>query len=159
MLFPASVIALYSGTLAWATPVLWEGRAPRTYGKTDINESLGPYFRYAVVRSIIPPNDLFWDRSGVKGTQNASHVSALAVSPQPAERPLNIFPCSTSSFSGRTHGATPIWYIHEQPIRIVIDNSSIFTPGNSAPQLGFRRSEIIAQPSQNGKPYSARCGA
>jgi len=58
MLFPASVIALYSGTLAWATPVLWEGRAPRTYGKTDINESLGPYFRYAVVRSIIPPNDL-----------------------------------------------------------------------------------------------------
>jgi hypothetical protein len=77
MLFSATAIALYFGTLAWATPVLWEGRAPRTYGKTDVNGSLGPYYTYVVVPSIIPPSDLkFWDRSGVKGTQNASHVSA-----------------------------------------------------------------------------------
>jgi hypothetical protein len=38
----------------------------------------------------------------------------------------------------------------EQPIRVIIDNSSIFTPGTSTPQLGFRRSEIIAQASANG---------
>jgi len=111
MLFSVTAIALYFGTLAWATPVLWEGRAPRTYGKTDIDESLGPYF------------------SGVRGTQNASHYF---------------------QFLGRTHRATPIWQMHERSIRIVIDNSSIFTPGGSAPQLGFRRSEIIAQPYQGG---------
>ena len=52
------------------------------------------------------------------------------------------------------HGfpATPLWSVPEdQPIRTLIDNSSVFTPGpNGAPQFGFRRSEIIAQPSQNG---------
>jgi hypothetical protein len=51
---------------------------------------------------------------------------------------------------GHTLHATPIWPVPDQPIRIVIDNSSIFTPGGSAPQLGFRRGEIIAQASENG---------
>ncbi|KAH9960105.1 hypothetical protein BC827DRAFT_413336 [Russula dissimulans] len=113
MLFSATAIALYFGALTWATPVLWEGRAPCTYGKIDIDQSFGPYF------------------SGVKGTQNASHY-------------FQFLSC------GCTHRATPIWHIYEQPIRIAIDNSSIFTPGSSAPQLGFRRSEIIAQPDQDG---------
>jgi hypothetical protein len=40
--------------------------------------------------------------------------------------------------------------VSEQPIRVDIDNSSIFTPGSSTPQLGFRRSELIAQESKNG---------
>ncbi|KAH9972002.1 hypothetical protein BGW80DRAFT_1173774 [Lactifluus volemus] len=45
---------------------------------------------------------------------------------------------------------TPLWDVPDQPILVLIDNSSIFTPGSSNPQLGFRRSELIAQPSQNG---------
>ncbi len=40
--------------------------------------------------------------------------------------------------------------MQEQAIRTVIDNSSVFTPGNNQPQLGFRRSELIAQGDQSG---------
>jgi Glycoside hydrolase 131 catalytic N-terminal domain len=37
---------------------------------------------------------------------------------------------------------------------VLIDNSSVFTPGSSKPQFGFRRSELIAQQSQNGNRTS-----
>ncbi|KAI0298078.1 hypothetical protein B0F90DRAFT_1633040 [Multifurca ochricompacta] len=111
MLFSTIAFALLFDALVWATPVLWEGRAPYNYTKADIDESIGPYF------------------SAVKGTHNAS----------------NYF-----QFLGHALLTTPIWPVPEQAIRTVIDNSSIFTPGSSAPQLGFRRSEIIAQPSESG---------
>ncbi|KAI0058240.1 hypothetical protein BV25DRAFT_1290923 [Artomyces pyxidatus] len=63
--------------------------------------------------------------SVVKGTQNASHYD---------------------SFLGHSLPATPLWSTPEQAILTTIDNSSIFTPGGSPPQNGFRRGEIIAQP-------------
>jgi hypothetical protein len=55
---------------------------------------------------------------------------------------------------GQTVPPTPLWNGHaipnfspsaEQAISITIDNSSIFVPGGGAPQLGFRRTEFIAQ--------------
>ncbi|KAI0265686.1 hypothetical protein BC834DRAFT_924255 [Gloeopeniophorella convolvens] len=68
--------------------------------------------------------------SVVKGTQNASHYFTFLSHSQPT---------------------TPLWpTTPDQPIRSAIDNSSVFTPGGSAPQLGFRRGEIIAQPFENG---------
>jgi hypothetical protein len=33
---------------------------------------------------------------------------------------------------------------------VTIDNTSVFTPGSSAPQFGFRRTELIAQQNQAG---------
>ncbi|KAI0292395.1 hypothetical protein BC826DRAFT_1146699 [Russula brevipes] len=115
MLLSTIVSALCFGTVAWAIPVLWEGRAPYNYTEADIDSSFGPYL------------------SAVKGTQNASHYFR---------------------FLGHTLNATPIWPIPEQPIRAIVDNSSVFTPGGSAPQLGFRRSEIIAQPPGGGNRTS-----
>ncbi|KAI0044808.1 glycoside hydrolase family 131 protein [Auriscalpium vulgare] len=63
--------------------------------------------------------------SVVKGTQNASHYV---------------------SFLGHSVAPTPLWAQPEQTILSTIDNTSIFTPGSSPPQTGFRRGEIIAQP-------------
>ncbi len=40
--------------------------------------------------------------------------------------------------------------MEEQAIRATIDNSSVFTPGDNPPQLGFRRGELIAQEDQEG---------
>lgn len=37
----------------------------------------------------------------------------------------------------------------EQAISIAIDNSSVFVPGGGASQLGFRRTELIAQTDNN----------
>ena len=48
MLFFAVAFALYFGTFAWATPVIWDGLAPFNYSAADINESFGPYLRYVV---------------------------------------------------------------------------------------------------------------
>lgn len=50
---------------------------------------------------------------------------------------------------------TPLWedpssltsLASEQAIAVAIDNSSVFIPGGGAPQYGFRRTDIIAQPS------------
>ncbi|KAH9973934.1 hypothetical protein BJV74DRAFT_782633 [Russula compacta] len=67
--------------------------------------------------------------SVVKGTQNATHYF---------------------QFLGYSLQPTPIWLVPEQSIRVIIENSSVFTPGSGTPQLGFRRSELIAQPSENG---------
>jgi len=40
--------------------------------------------------------------------------------------------------------------VQEQAVHTTIDSSSIFTPTDNKPQLGFRRSELIAQGDQNG---------
>jgi hypothetical protein len=50
---------------------------------------------------------------------------------------------------GHTLSATPLWSPLEQPITISIDNTSIFVPGGSTPQNGFRRTELIAQKDGN----------
>lgn len=54
-----------------------------------------------------------------------------------------------SSLLGRAEQPTPLWnkavvLPSEQAISISIDNSSIFLPGGSNPQNGFRRTEFIA---------------
>lgn len=51
---------------------------------------------------------------------------------------------------------TPLWNVFaftpsEQVISITIDNTSIFIPGGSAPQNGFRRTELIAQKTGSQK--------
>ncbi|VDB91652.1 unnamed protein product [Peniophora sp. CBMAI 1063] len=50
---------------------------------------------------------------------------------------------------------TPLWGAVDRPILITIDNSSIFIPGGSTPQLGFRRTDLIAQPSAPGANRTA----
>lgn len=40
--------------------------------------------------------------------------------------------------------------MQEQTLRVLIDNSSVFTPGASQPQFGFRRGELIAQQDKTG---------
>ncbi|KAI3620974.1 hypothetical protein WG66_008828 [Moniliophthora roreri] len=51
-----------------------------------------------------------------------------------------------SGFLGEAVAPTPLWRnAPEQVISITIDNSSVFVPGGGAPQLGFRRTELIAQ--------------
>ncbi|ETW82242.1 hypothetical protein HETIRDRAFT_451809 [Heterobasidion irregulare TC 32-1] len=69
--------------------------------------------------------------TAVKGSQNASHYTTLL---------------------GQSVAPTPLWGVDEQSIRVTIDNTSVFTPGTAAPQLGFRRTELIAQ----GNPISNR---
>ncbi|KAJ4482474.1 hypothetical protein J3R30DRAFT_2179165 [Lentinula aciculospora] len=62
----------------------------------------------------------------VKGSEAASHYTTLL---------------------GTSSTPTPLWntLISEQVISLTIDNSSIFVPGGSTPQNGFRRTDIIAQ--------------
>ncbi|TRM62112.1 hypothetical protein BD626DRAFT_67423 [Schizophyllum amplum] len=40
---------------------------------------------------------------------------------------------------------TPLWDVDEETISVMIDNSSVFLPGGSNPQNGFRRTELIAE--------------
>lgn len=72
--------------------------------------------------------------SVVKGSMDASHYTQLL---------------------GHTLNATPLWSPTEQPITISIDNTSIFTPGGSNPQNGFRRTELIAQKHGNHTALNA----
>ncbi|KXN82853.1 hypothetical protein AN958_02127 [Leucoagaricus sp. SymC.cos] len=68
----------------------------------------------------------------VKGTENASHVK-------------------NSTVQGDSMSPTPLWRsfpfnkVNEQVISVSIDNSSVFLPGGSNPQYGFRRTDIIAE--------------
>ena len=65
--------------------------------------------------------------SVVKGSENATHYTSVS------------------------HGlGTPLWGPVDRPILITIDNSSVFVPGGSTPQLGFRRTDLIAQPPTAG---------
>lgn len=55
---------------------------------------------------------------------------------------------------GHALNATPLWSPNlwspiEQPITISIDNTSVFVPGGSKPQNGFRRTELIVQKDGN----------
>jgi len=54
-------------------------------------------------------------------------------------------------FLGDSVAATPLWEpVQDQAFLVTIDNTSVFTPGNSQPQFGFRRTELIAQQNQAG---------
>ncbi|KAK7459560.1 hypothetical protein VKT23_009542 [Stygiomarasmius scandens] len=66
----------------------------------------------------------------VKGSETASHYSEV----------------------GNTTPPTPLWssVVEEQAISITIDATSIFVPGGSTPQNGFRRTEFIAQNTSLG---------
>ncbi|TBU25119.1 hypothetical protein BD311DRAFT_780576 [Dichomitus squalens] len=73
--------------------------------------------------------------SVVKGSENASHYSQLL---------------------GQSLLPTPLWNggsnsseQQEQVVSVSIDNSSVFVPGESSPQYGFRRTDIIA--ANNGE--------
>ncbi|OAX36806.1 hypothetical protein K503DRAFT_743731 [Rhizopogon vinicolor AM-OR11-026] len=68
--------------------------------------------------------------SAVKGSNNASFYT---------------------QFLGHSHAPTPLWMpgIQEQAMTISIDNSSVFVPGGSQPQYGFRRTDLIAQKDSN----------
>lgn len=55
-----------------------------------------------------------------------------------------------------SHGpGTPLWGVEDRPILVAIDNSSVFIPGGSTPQFGFRRTDLIAQPSAPGANRTA----
>ncbi|TDL19698.1 hypothetical protein BD410DRAFT_401484 [Rickenella mellea] len=108
-----------------ATPLVYDGRAPFNLTPANLDASTGPYL------------------TGVKGaTQNASHYTKLL---------------------GRTVPATPLWSTAsrflpvptEQPLSVSIDNTSIFVPGSSAPQNGFRRTELLAQINNNHTAFIA----
>ncbi|KAG2139625.1 uncharacterized protein EDB93DRAFT_1163375 [Suillus bovinus] len=71
--------------------------------------------------------------SVVKGSMKASYYT------QPLRHALNATPLWSPNLS------SPI----EQPIRISIDNTSVFVPGGGMPQNGFRRTELIAQKDGN----------
>ncbi|KAJ7574475.1 hypothetical protein C8J56DRAFT_799619 [Mycena floridula] len=80
--------------------------------------------------------------TAVKGSQSASHYTQLlgrAVAPTPLRNNL---------LRQRSVSA-------EQTISITIDNSSVFVPGGGAPQLGFRRTELIAQGSSGSAALDA----
>lgn len=54
-------------------------------------------------------------------------------------------------FLGKSVDPTPLWgTAPDQAFSVTIDNTSIFTPGSSPPQFGFRRTELIAQQNQSG---------
>lgn len=77
--------------------------------------------------------------SVVKGSMNASYYTQLL---------------------GHAFNATPLWSPNlwspiEQPITISIDNTSVFVPGGSMPQNGFRRTELIAQKDGNHTALNA----
>lgn len=58
-----------------------------------------------------------------------------------------------SRFLGPSTPPTPLWnrrVIREKSISVTIDNTSIFVPGSSTPQYGFRRTELIAQNATGG---------
>lgn len=61
-------------------------------------------------------------------------------------------PRQYTTLLGQSVAPTPLWGVDEQSIRVTIDNTSVFTPGTAAPQLGFRRTELITQ----GNPISNR---
>ncbi|KAI0027892.1 hypothetical protein K488DRAFT_20409, partial [Vararia minispora EC-137] len=110
---------------AAAEPILFDGRLPRGYTLRDLDASIGPYL------------------SVVKGAQNASHA------------PYSLTPTQYTTLSPLP--PTPLWpaVSPDIPIALTIDNTSIFTPGGSAPQLGFRRTDLIAQPSAPGANRTA----
>ncbi|KAJ3886313.1 hypothetical protein GG344DRAFT_90957 [Lentinula edodes] len=62
----------------------------------------------------------------VKGSEDASHYTTLL---------------------GTDSTPTPLWssVVSEQVVSLTITNSSIFVPGGSTPQNGFRRTDLIAQ--------------
>jgi hypothetical protein len=97
--------------------------------------------------------------SGVKGSQNPSHVR-LVYSSHCSKRNLRLVQCTI--FLGHTAPPTPLWTTpslasasslplpsslpsNEQPSPITIDRTSVLVPGFSTPQTGFRRTELIAQ--------------
>ncbi|TCD62641.1 hypothetical protein EIP91_006594 [Steccherinum ochraceum] len=98
-------------TLAAASPLIWDGRAPFTLDGDDLNNSTGPYLTV------------------VKGaTEDATHYTTLhghSLAPTPLWNKFSVFPS-------------------EQVVSVSIDNSSVFIPGGSTPQNGFRRTDIIA---------------
>ncbi|KAJ3572957.1 hypothetical protein NP233_g2740 [Leucocoprinus birnbaumii] len=70
----------------------------------------------------------------VKGSESASHYTRL---------------------EGSSMAPTPLWRTFpfkadEQVISVSIDNTSVFLPGGTNPQYGFRRTDIIAE--LNGSP-------
>jgi len=105
-------------TLARATPLIYDGRAPLNLTQADLDSSTGPYL------------------TAVKGsTENASHyLTLLGTKVKP-----------TLLWKNYSMRVAPI----EQAVSVAIDNSSVFVPGGGAPQLGFRRTELIAQANAN----------
>ncbi|KAI0314451.1 hypothetical protein OF83DRAFT_1063810 [Amylostereum chailletii] len=80
--------------------------------------------------------------SGVKGSEAASHYTTF-------------LDASTAPGTPFTAPGTPLWPAPDNAISITIDNTSIFTPGANAPQNGFRRTELIAQPTAAGADRNA----
>jgi hypothetical protein len=64
---------------------------------------------------------------------------------------MRLFFLQYVQFLGESVPATPLWgTVEDQSFSVTIDNTSIFTPGSSQPQFGFRRTELIAQQNQSG---------
>jgi len=117
-----SIFPNNKGSYVSATPLIWDGRAPFDLTEADLDASIGPYLTV------------------VKGTENASHYATLL---------------------GHKTLPTPLWNKDliphipllskptEQVISMTIDSSSVFYPGGSNPQYGFRRGEFLAQANGN----------
>ncbi|KAF8158448.1 hypothetical protein B0H34DRAFT_797835 [Crassisporium funariophilum] len=102
---------------ACAASVIYDGRAPLNYTQANLDGSVDPYLTV------------------VKGSESASHYTSLLGSRTPP---------------------TPLWARKsllpflpprptEQVLAVSIDNSSVFLPGGTNPQFGFRRTDVIAQ--------------
>ncbi|KAF9478220.1 hypothetical protein BDN70DRAFT_63133 [Pholiota conissans] len=118
MVYLSILSALLYVISALATPVIFDGRAPFSYTESGLNNSIDPYLTV------------------VKGSENASHYTAL----------LGHSVLPTPLWNRRISPLLPGLTIpNEQVVAVSIDNSSVFLPGGTNPQFGFRRTDIIAQ--------------
>ena len=99
----------------------------------------------------------------VKGSKNASQVSSsYRIRSCLSEILANTIQYTT--LLGLSTPPTPLWsrqlspllpaltIPNEQVVAVSIDNSSVFIPGGSSPQFGFRRTDILAQKGA-GNPH------
>ncbi|KIO20240.1 hypothetical protein M407DRAFT_221102 [Tulasnella calospora MUT 4182] len=123
MLFRAATILSAIVSLTFATPIIYDGRAPLNYTEADID---GPKAPYVYV---------------VRGSKNSSYYVDFD----------KILPPPTPLWIGKLPGFLPLPKLTEQTVKVKIDNSSVFVPGGNPAnaQYGFRRTEIIAQNDRN----------
>ncbi|KAF7309271.1 E3 ubiquitin-protein ligase hel2 [Mycena indigotica] len=121
-----SLRAVCGNVLEKSSNVLYDGRAPLTLTADDLDNSNGPYLT-CVPFPAQDTHDAHFDFSAVKGqNESASYYTKFQRFALPT--PLHNLPFSS-----------------EQVLAISIDNTSVFVPGGGPPQLGFRRTELIAQ--------------
>ncbi|KAL0955827.1 hypothetical protein HGRIS_002030 [Hohenbuehelia grisea] len=109
--------------VAFATPVVYDGRASFSLKDADLDTSTGPFLTV------------------VKGTESATRYSDLLGHSLPPTPLWSKYPIPFLPIFGQPT---------EQPVSITITNTSVFYPGGNNPQFGFRRTELLAQGATGG---------